>query len=152
MEQHDGLNHVLFFKDHSPSDNKHCTNQRKYSYHPDTLPWGRILKHALTVGKVVVVRESTVSVLLVHMTTHQICVETPAIVKYHPLREVISLKLHRPCRRELAFKNISVADGWSYSLTYTKYFFKNPSLQFFLQKFKFLKDVVYSEYIALLKN
>ena len=31
-------------------------------------------------------------------------------------------------------------------------FFKNPSLQFFLQKFKFLKNVVYSEYIALLKN
>ena len=31
-------------------------------------------------------------------------------------------------------------------------FFENSSLKFFLQKFEFLKGVVYSEYIALLKN
>ena len=31
-------------------------------------------------------------------------------------------------------------------------FFKNPSLPLFLQIFEFPEDVVYSEYIALLKN
>jgi len=84
MYQHDGLYLVFLLrlpKHQPPHNDKHSTNQRHNSNHPEALPRSSISEQSFTTGEAVDISKVAICVLLRQMATHQVGVYSPTVHK-----------------------------------------------------------------------